>query len=215
VTLPTAPLAILALGLAALSAVILAWYLVRQPPLVRVTKIWLLLGLGIFPIAAALAGNVQGFEATKERKFCGSCHVMSLHRDDSDDFASNSLASRHARNPMFGTENCYVCHADYGMFGTVVTKAGGLRHVWLYLTEYRDVTVEASKSTIHLREPQKMNDNCMQCHSTKDSLWLAIPDHRAPLAEERAGSLSCASEGCHGLAHPFFRPPTQASARLL
>ena len=39
---------------------------------------------------------------------------------------------------MFGSENCYVCHANYGMFGTIVTKAGGMRHVWLYLTEYRN-----------------------------------------------------------------------------
>ena len=210
-TFPTAPLAIIALGFAALSAVILVSFLVLRPPLVRVTKIWLLLGFGVFPIAAAFAGNVQGFEATKERQFCGSCHVMSLHRDDSDNAASNSLAARHARNPMFGSENCYVCHADYGMFGTVITKAGGLRHVWLYLTEYRNVPVEAAKATIHLREPQKMNDNCMQCHSTRDALWLAVPDHRAPLEAERAGTLSCASEGCHGFAHPFFRAPsTQA-----
>jgi cytochrome c-type protein NapC len=200
-------LAVLALGLAALSATILVTFLVFRPPLVRVTKIWLLLGFGVFPIAAAFAGNVQGFEATKERQFCGSCHVMALHRDDSDNAASDSLAARHARNPMFGGENCYVCHADYGMFGTIVTKAGGLRHVWLYLTEYRNVPVEAAKATIHLREPQKMNDNCMQCHSTRDTLWLAVGDHKSSLEDTRSGRIACASAGCHGLAHPFFRPP--------
>jgi hypothetical protein len=92
---------------------------------------------------------------------------------------SGSLASRHARNAMFGGENCYVCHADYGMFGTIVTKAGGMRHVWLYLTEYRNTPVEESKKTIRLREPGQMNDNCMECHSTEDTLWLKVPDHRA------------------------------------
>ncbi len=207
-TLLTAqPLAVLELACAGLAATILVAYLVFRPPLVRTTKLFLLLGLGVFPIGAAFAGNVQGFEVTKERAFCGSCHVMALHQADSDDHASGSLASRHARNAMFGSENCYVCHADYGMFGTIVTKAGGMRHVWLYLTEYRNTALDEAKKTIHLREPAKMNGNCMQCHSTQDPLWLKVPDHRASVEDTRAGRLSCASAGCHGLAHPFFRAP--------
>jgi hypothetical protein len=213
VTLPSSPLALVALAFATLSATILIAYIVVRPPLVRATKLWLLLGLGVFPIGAAFAGNVQGFEATKERAFCGSCHVMALHQADSDDRASGSLASRHARNAMFGNENCYVCHADYGMFGTVVTKAGGMRHVWLYLTEYHHTPLDEAKKTIHLREPAKMNGNCMQCHSTEDTLWLKVPDHRGALDDVRSGRVSCASEGCHGLAHPFFQAPEESAAR--
>jgi nitrate/TMAO reductase-like tetraheme cytochrome c subunit len=205
--LTSSPLAVLELACAALSAILLVAYLVLRPPLVRATKLWLLFGLGVFPIGAAFAGNVQGFEATKERAFCGSCHVMALHRADSDDLASGSLASRHARNAMFGSDNCYVCHANYGMFGTIVTKAGGMRHVWLYLTEYRNIPVEESKKTIRLREPAQMNGNCIQCHSTEDTLWLKVPDHRALLGDVRGGRIGCASEGCHGLAHPFFQAP--------
>jgi cytochrome c-type protein NapC len=202
--LTSSPLAVLECASAALSAIILVGYLVVRPPLGRAIKLWLLLGLGVFPIGAAFAGNVQGFEATKDRVFCGSCHVMALHQADSDDRASGSLASRHARNAMFGYENCYMCHADYGMFGTILTKAGGMRHVWLYLTEYRQTSIEEAKKTIHLREPSKMNGNCMQCHSTEDTLWLKVPDHRASLDDTRAGRLGCASAGCHGLAHPFW-----------
>jgi len=207
VTVLTSPLAVVELACAALSAIVIIAYLVFRPPLVRATKLALLLGLGVFPIGAAFAGNVQGFEATKKREFCGSCHVMALHAADSDDAASGSLASRHARNAMFGSENCYVCHANYGMFGTVVTKAGGLRHVWLYLTEYRNTPVEEAKKTIVLREPAEMNGNCMQCHSTDDTLWQKVPDHVASLVDTRAGRMGCASDGCHGLAHPFFRAP--------
>jgi nitrate/TMAO reductase-like tetraheme cytochrome c subunit len=213
VNLPASPLAVLALGCAALSAVILLAYLVARPPLVRATKLWLLLGLGILPVGAAFAGNVQGFEATKERVFCGSCHLMSLHEKDSDDFASHSLASRHARNPMFGGENCYGCHADYGMFGTIVTKAGGMRHVWMNLTAYRGTSLEDAKKTIRLREPWKMNDNCMQCHSTRDEIWLEVPDHQSALDDVRAGRISCASAGCHGRAHPFFGAPGEERDR--
>jgi cytochrome c-type protein NapC len=211
VSIPTSPLAIIALVCAALSATILVFYIVRRPPLVRATKIWLLLGLGVFPITAAMAGNVQGFEATKSREFCGSCHVMGLHEQDSEDPASHSLAARHARNPMFGDENCYACHADYGMFGTVVTKMGGLRHVWLYYTEYRKTPLDEAKRTIKLAKPYP-NGNCMQCHSTRDDLWLKVRDHTASLEDQRAGRVSCASEGCHGLAHPFFQPPKTAEA---
>ncbi len=208
-TIPTmeqSPLAVIALACAALSGCILVGYLLLRPPLVRVTKIWLFLGLGILPIGTAFAGNVQGFEATKDRAFCGSCHLMSLHEQDSDAPESHSLAARHARNASFGRENCYACHADYGMFGTIVTKAGGLRHVWMNLTAFRNTTLDEGKKTIRLREPWKMNGNCMQCHSTRDDLWLKVPDHASSLEDVRAGRLGCASAGCHGLAHPFFQP---------
>jgi nitrate/TMAO reductase-like tetraheme cytochrome c subunit len=206
VTLLASPLAVVELACAALSAILLVAYLVFRPPLVRGTKIALLFGLGVFPIGAAFSGNVQGFEATKERVFCASCHVMALHAADSDDPASGSLASRHARNAMFGSENCYVCHANYGMFGTILTKAGGMRHVWLYLTEYRKTPLDEARKTIRLREPAMMNGNCMECHSTEDTLWLKVPSHFATVNDTRAGRLGCASAGCHGLAHPFWIP---------
>ncbi len=203
------PLTAIALACALGSAAILVFYLAFHPPLVRATKVALLVGLGILPIGAAFSGNVQGFEATRERRFCGSCHVMVQHRADSDDPTSGSLSARHARNAMFGSANCYMCHANYGMFGTVVTKAGGLRHVWMELTAYRNTTVEESKKTITLRDPQDMNGNCMQCHSTRDTLWLAVADHRSSLVDTRAGRIACASAGCHGFAHPSFRPPLE------
>lgn len=209
----SSPLAVMEVACAALAASILVAYLVFRPPLVHATKLWLLLGLGVFPIGAAFSGNVLGFEATKKREFCGSCHVMAPHRTDSDDPGSGSLASRHARNVMFGDENCYACHANYGMFGTVLTKAGGMRHVWLYLTEYRNTPVEDAKKTIRLRDPAQMNGNCIHCHSTKDTLWLRVPDHRASLGDVHAGRIGCASEGCHGLAHPFFVGPAEGEKR--
>jgi cytochrome c-type protein NapC len=148
-----------------------------------------------------MAGNIQGYETTKQRVFCASCHVMSPETSDSDDLHGTSLSSRHARNPLFGAENCYVCHADYGMFGTVTTKLGGLKHVWKYYTEYVNVSAEEAKKTIRLYEPYP-NESCMQCHSTTLALWEAVPDHKTTLAASRADRLSCASSGCHGYAHP-------------
>src|SRR6478672_11766570 len=98
------PLTLVALICAGAAALILIAYIVWRPPLAGATKIWLLLGLGVFPIGAAAAGNIEGFEATKKRHFCGSCHVMTPHASDSDDRTSLSLASRHARNHLFGEE---------------------------------------------------------------------------------------------------------------
>jgi cytochrome c-type protein NapC len=211
-------LSVVSLSCAAVAAVLLVVFLVSAPPLTTATRLLLLLGLGVFPIAAAGAGNVQGYETTKSRAFCGSCHVMTPYTEDSRDHTSRSLASRHARNKLFGDENCYACHADYGMYGTVTTKIGGLRHVYLYFTEYRDVSLERAKETIHLRKPFS-NTTCMQCHSTELAVWNANPEHQASLGDVRAGRLSCASGGCHGYAHPFTKvgvpvlPPAAASSR--
>jgi cytochrome c-type protein NapC len=91
------------------------------------------------------------------------------------------------------------------MFGTILTKLGGMRHVWLYYTEYRHVSLDEAERTIRLRRPYP-NANCMQCHSTQVTLWKSRPDHVAILDEVRSGRVSCASAGCHGRAHPNFGP---------
>jgi cytochrome c-type protein NapC len=194
-----------ALACAAIAVGILVVYLVRRPPLTPTTRVLLLAGLGVFPIGLAGSGNIAGYEATKQRAFCGSCHVMIPHVSDSGDPKSLSLASRHGRNKLFGAENCYVCHADYGMYGTVTTKLGGLKHVWMYYTEYRNVSLEDAKKTIHLYKPYP-NSNCMQCHSTENAVWMKRSDHASSLDDVRAGKVSCASVGCHGYAHPTTKP---------
>ncbi len=65
-----------ALAAAAIAILILVYYLVVRPPLGRATKVVLLFGLGVMPLAVSLAGNISGFEYTLKRQFCGSCHVM-------------------------------------------------------------------------------------------------------------------------------------------
>jgi cytochrome c-type protein NapC len=201
----TSVFSVASLACAFVAAAILVAYLVRRPPLSGYVKLWLLLGLGVFPIGAAASGNVQGYQTTEKRSFCASCHVMSPQTSDSDNPGGASLSSRHARNALFGADDCYVCHADYGMYGTLLTKIGGMKHVWMYYTQYLGVSAEEAKKTIHLYKPYA-NDNCMQCHSTTLDLWKAVPDHKAALDAVRADRLSCASVGCHGYAHPNARP---------
>jgi cytochrome c-type protein NapC len=195
------PLALLALGSAVLAAVVLVGCLIVRPKLGPALMAWLVVGLGVLPIFAAVSGNIQNYETTKKRSFCASCHVMGPWVIDAGDPTSRSLAARHSRNALFGDESCYVCHADYGMFGTITTKIGGMRHVWEYYTHYRRVPTKAAVPMIHLYEPYS-NRNCMQCHSTEDEFWLRIADHKASLGDVRSGRLGCASSGCHGFAHP-------------
>ena len=208
--MPFEPFMYFAIGCAALSALLVLWFLIRRPALTGATKLVLLLGIGVLPIAAAATGNIAGFEATKTRTFCQSCHVMTPYGNDSADPHSTTLAARHARTELIGNENCYACHADYGMYGTVVTKIGGLRHVYLYVTEYRNTPLEEARRTIHIRKPFQ-NATCMHCHSTEVPAWNAVKEHASLLDRIRAGTVSCASSGCHGPAHPFSKDPPIAT----
>jgi cytochrome c-type protein NapC len=186
------------------AAVILVVHLLRRREVTAATRAWLLLGLGVLPIVTAGTANIAGFEATQSRKFCGSCHVMIPHAEDSGDPKSLSLAAVHARNEYFGQNNCYTCHKDYGMYGYVLTKAGGMRHVYLYLTEYRNMPLSESKPSIRILKPLP-NANCMHCHTATAPDWLGVPDHASSLEAVKSGKLSCASAGCHGFAHPMTK----------
>jgi cytochrome c-type protein NapC len=129
---------------------------------------------------------------------------MIPHASDSNDRQSTSLAAIHGRNRYFGEENCYTCHKDYGMYGYVLTKMGGMRHVYYYLTRYHDMPLEESKREIRIVKPFP-NDTCMGCHTTEAPRWLALGDHKSSLPAVRSGTVSCASAGCHGYAHPITK----------
>lgn len=208
----TDPLKAVALGSAALATLIVLWFLIARPQLTFVTKVLLLFGIGVFPITTAMTGNYTGFEATTKREFCGSCHVMKPYKEDSENPTSLSLASRHARNELFGDANCYACHATYGMFGTVKTKMGGMRHVYEYALHYHNMSLEEAREKIHIREPFQ-NATCMHCHSTENPGWTAVKEHASLIDDVRSEKVSCASEGCHGPAHPFSKPQKQVGMK--
>lgn len=211
-------LALVALSTAAGSAAILLRFLIRKPVLDLKAKLWLLVGIGVLPTLSAVTSTVSGMEATTERQFCGSCHVMAGHYSDSADPRSQSLAARHSRNPFFGNHACYVCHADYGMYGYPVTKLGGLRHVYLYyFGGYRQMPLAQAEREIHLVK-QYDNHNCRQCHTTTARNWRDIPDHLSLRGELELNRVSCVSSGCHGFAHPYNKQegpkPTASKATV-
>ena len=160
----------IALAGAALSALVILWFLVARPQITRTTKIALLFGIGVFPLMTAGSGNYAGFEATKAVKFCGSCHVMTPYKNDAQNPKSNSLAAIHTRTAAFGHESCYTCHADYGMFGTIKTKMGGMGHVYEYLFNFHQLTLDEAIPKIHLKKPFQ-STTCMRCHTTSAPGW--------------------------------------------
>ncbi|TMQ13144.1 MAG: hypothetical protein E6J91_19460 [Deltaproteobacteria bacterium] len=196
------PFVLFALICAGLATVLLIWFLIARPALTRGTKLVLLVAIGILPLGTAANGSIAGYEATKTRTFCSSCHVMTPFGADSSNPGSTSLAARHGRNQAFGEENCYTCHADYGMFGTVTTKIGGMRHVYEYALHFHQLSLEEALPRIHIRQPFP-NATCMRCHSTEAPGWRRVGDHKSLIDQVRDGSVSCASQGCHGPAHPF------------
>lgn len=201
----TNPLVASAVAATVLSTIIVGWYLFARPPLDAQTKVMLFIGIFVLPTGAALAANVVGFQMTTQRSFCGSCHVMEPYTDDSADPTSTTLASRHARNHWFGDQNCYTCHADYQLFGTVVTKISGLSHVYFYyFTEWGQLSKEEFLKAVHINKPYT-NRACLQCHSTETPFFNQVRDHKSALPSIRAGEVGCASKGCHGPAHPFSK----------
>ncbi len=189
-----------ALACAAVSGAIILWYLFRRPPLGRLTKVLLLLGLGIMPLGVALTGNIAGYEYTLKRPFCGSCHVMSQYLRDAENPKSMSLAAIHSRNGLFGEESCYTCHADYKIFGAVTTKMNGMRHLFYYVTEYANTGPDGEGGpTIHLYKPFQ-NRTCMRCHSTSAPNWSRVDAHQSMIEDIRSGQQACID--CHSEVHP-------------
>ena len=204
------PLAWFSIVTAVLAAVIALWFLIARPLLTIGVKIALFFGIAVLPISSATSGNLVGFSTSTERKFCASCHVMEPWTEDSADPTSSSLASVHARNGSFGKKSCYTCHTDYGMFGTVTTKLSGMNHLLVYFTAFSNTPIDEALRTIEIYKPFQ-NRACIQCHSTRTPAWDNVRDHRGATEEVRSGEVSCASEGCHGPAHPFSKAARAAA----
>ena len=92
---------------------------------------------------------------------------------------------------------------NLGMFivGYVLTKMGGMRHVYFYLTEYRSLPLEKAKHDIRIVAPIA-NQTRASCHTMQAPAWAKVPDHASSLSEVKDGTLACTSPGCHGFAHP-------------
>jgi nitrate/TMAO reductase-like tetraheme cytochrome c subunit len=159
------------------------------------SALWLhLLSLGVLPLVLLAIGQFATLEYATEVQFCGSCHLtMKPYIDDLRNPKSASLASLHAQNRMGPGTECYSCHANYGVHGTISAKLTGLRHVYKYNT-----------GTYHL--PLKMpepfeNTLCLKCHNgAKRFMAQDVHLENGKVSEElRTNKTECVS--CHAPAH--------------
>lgn len=186
----------ISLALSALIVVLIlvSWIWYRDRQVEGAGLVVNLLALAIFPLFLLAVGNFAVLEYAKEAQFCGTCHItMKAYVDDLHRPNGESLASLHAQNRFAPGSECYSCHANYGVNGTIAAKMTGLRHVYKYTT-----------GTYHL--PIKMpepfeNGLCLKCHEGAKRFMAqsAHLDGNKVAEELRSGKTECIQ--CHGPAH--------------
>jgi cytochrome c nitrite reductase small subunit len=152
---------------------------------------WMLfIGICVMPLPVMLLGSAVGLEQAKDVSFCRQCHVMRQFVDDMTDPASNRLAAVHFKNRYIQRSHCYVCHTDYGLFGTMEAKLAGVGHIW------KESTASYALPVTTARPYQFMI--CLDCHA-QSVKFERVPDHRGLVAKVASGEAGCTS--CHGLSH--------------
>jgi cytochrome c-type protein NapC len=168
--------------------------------------------LFLLPVVTALMGASEHMERTEQTQFCLSCHVMepygkSLFIDD-----QTHIPAAHYQNARIPREQaCYTCHTDYVLYGTILTKLRGMRHV--YVQYFGNPT-----TPIHLYEPYN-NRECLHCHEGARSFEEGVVHSADPsiMASIKSNELSCMSSGCHQTVHDvahlaedkFWEPPRE------
>ncbi len=154
-------------------------------------RLALFLGVCVLPFPVMLMSTAVGLEQAKAVDFCSSCHVMTTFVDDMEDPSSTGLAALHYQNRYIQKDHCYVCHTNYGLFGTVEAKVGGLIHIWEDATGSYRLPIQAKggyQFTI-----------CLNCHGL--SAKFSKNDlHRTVIGEVLAGQAACTD--CHQPSHP-------------
>ncbi len=115
---------------------------------------------------------------------------MKGHVADLRNPASDSLAAVHYKNRYIQTDQCYTCHSDYGMFGTMSAKLDGLGHVYHNITgNYRNPSRSANPYS---------NLRCLSCHGGAQNFVAKHEKDMMPSLHD-GNENSCLD--CHGPAH--------------
>lgn len=179
----------LIVGLLDLVLLVVIWRMIRRRGVTSQSKALLLGAILVLPAVAVFLATAHAMQAAMTVEACGECHVMEGHVTDLRNPASDSLAAVHFKNRYIQTNQCYTCHSDYGMFGTVSAKLEGLGHV------YHNLAGNYPKP-IKIRAPYS-NVRCLSCHAGAAN-FLAKHD-KDMLPNLMANKDSCLA--CHGPAH--------------
>jgi cytochrome c nitrite reductase small subunit len=174
---------------------------VARVPALLFARLVALLALIVLPATAALLANYHTFEGVHEVDGCASCHVMLPMVNDMRDPGSETLAALHYKNRWIADNQCYHCHSDYGLGGSLEAKMTGFRHLARYTTGTYHEPIQA--------RVKFDNNNCLHCHE-KAPKWVAVEPHVEALPDLRANKLTCVE--CHGAPHPTAEQRTPGSS---
>ncbi len=122
-----------------------------------------------------------------------NCHVMQPMGNDMLNPSSQTLAARHVTNGWIKEDQCYGCHKDYGLNGTLKAKIDGYRHLMRYITNTYEEPI------VYRGEFNSMN--CMSCHAgTPNFESLSVHEPVVANLAKEESTISCTN--CHGRAHP-------------
>jgi cytochrome c nitrite reductase small subunit len=165
------------------------WRSVRAKGVTATSKAMLFGAILVVPIVVVFLATAHGMQESMTVEACGACHVMGSHVADLRDPKSDSLAAVHYKNRYILADQCYTCHSDYGMFGTVSAKLAGLGHTYYNLTG-------TYEKPIKIRKPYS-NVRCLTCHGGAQN-FLAKHE-KEQIDNLMSGKDSCLD--CHGPAH--------------
>jgi hypothetical protein len=182
----------LALVMAALSIALIAWTLAAHRGRLAGFRARLLLFIGVccVPFPAVLMSAAVGLEQSKAVAFCESCHLMGAFVVDMKDADSRSLSALHFRNRYIQDEHCYSCHTDYGLFGTLEAKVGGMAHVW---SEFSGAGSGAVRPKTNYRFTI-----CLNCHG-QSAKFVQQKEHAGVVNKVMSGQSACTE--CHSRSH--------------
>ena len=177
-----------------ITALLIATIVVRPAITSSVTgKMLAFIAFCILPVLCGSMAASTHIERSKQTKFCISCRIMepygkSLYADE----PSYIPASHFQNHRVPPDEACYTCHTDYVMYGTLLTKLHGLRHVYVqYLSK--------PENPIRLYTPYN-NRECLHCHAGARSFEDGAV-HMAIMSDIVSNQISCISSGCHNNVH--------------
>src|SRR5262249_26302363 len=165
------------------------WRSVRGEGVTGQAKALLFGGILVLPVIVVFLATAHGMQESMSVNACGDCHVMEGHVKDLRNPKSDSLAATHYKNRYIQADQCYTCHSDYGMFGTVSAKMEGVGHV------YHNIT-GTYPTPIKIRNPYS-NLRCLSCHGGAQNF---VSKHEKEQVDNLlSGKDSCLD--CHGPAH--------------
>ena len=181
----------IAFALLNLALLAFAWRRLRPTGVTPTARGWLFVSVALVPVMVAFLSFAHGLETSTTVSACGSCHVMTPFVQDLRNTKSDTLAATHVKNRYIREKQCYTCHSDYGMAGTVKAKLEGLGHVLRYSTGMYTLPLK-------IAEPYP-NFRCLGCHGESQK-FLNSPTMKPMMPDLLSGATSCL--GCHGPAHP-------------